>query len=419
MSFLRFLTLIFCLVLPVHDSARAETLYDIQPIVRVGDRVGNVLISGEFEIGALNDLGQLVFVTRDASGSQVLFHFSKGRLTPLVAGGEAGPIGTWPRLLSIAGPVSMNQQGTVVFTPLDLATAAPLGTFLWDDQARMVEPATLKGMPAAQNLVFEIAGGLTPAINNRGDIALVAQVRDTVGAVRDGIFVLGADGQVRPVILSGQVLPDGRQLLGACCPSINDAGAVGFLATRQGDTFLSAFLWEPQPVGVPGKITPVAVIGADAPGGGKFAYVDGVWGNNRNRSVLVMSSLDEPEGQRGIYRFADGRLTSVVVPGQPMPGGGSFTTGHRHDPISFANDLGQHVFVTQLEEGATAAYRIDADGQLALIVKSGMTTPLGRITQVGQGTGSIEGVGVNNRGQVALTVKVDGGPDTLVLLTPR
>jgi hypothetical protein len=64
---------------------------------------------------------------------------------------------------------------------------------------------------------------------------------------------------------------------------------------------------------------------------------------------------------------------------------------------------------------------VGPDGKLSLILKEGMVTELGTITHLGAlvGTGgSAGGIGLNSQGQVALPVRFDNGPLTLVLLTP-
>src|SRR2546422_67111 len=83
--------------------------------------------------------------------------------------------------------------------------------------------------------------------------------------------------------------------------------------------------------------------------------------------------------------------------------------------VSAANEAGEHAFLAILEDNSTAAYRMDAAGKLSLILKSGTTTDLGTITQVGSGDAAPN---LNSKGQVALTVQLDGGNDTLALLTP-
>jgi prepilin-type N-terminal cleavage/methylation domain-containing protein len=76
----------------------------------------------------------------------------------------------------------------------------------------------------------------------------------------------------------------------------------------------------------------------------------------------------------------------------------------------------------QLEHNSTAAYRMETDGSLSLLLKSGTPTDLGTITQVGVPAPADEpqgvGVAMNASGQLALTARLNNGPTTLLLLTP-
>src|SRR5688500_16414888 len=78
------------LLLLTHESACAEDLYRIQPIVRSGDLVGDVSIKagGHFEIGVLNDRGHLCFVTKNADESKLLLQYADGQLTAIVVAGK-------------------------------------------------------------------------------------------------------------------------------------------------------------------------------------------------------------------------------------------------------------------------------------------------------------------------------------------
>ena len=68
------------------------------------------------------------------------------------------------------------------------------------------------------------------------------------------------------------------------------------------------------------------------------------------------------------------------------------------------------------------AYRVDADGKLSLIARTGMTTPLGTLTRISPyywGNSGSGGIGINRQGQVALTAQIDNGPNVILLLTPK
>jgi hypothetical protein len=397
-------------------SVLAGGPYSIQPIIRLGDRMGDLLLKadGAFGVGALNDHGQLVFTAVTSTGSQTLIQYDGSKLTPLVVADKEAPGGMWGHELAIEIPVSMNQAGNIVFAAnVTAGGSTDEGTYLWDAKLQKVTPVALAGMVATGNLVFVVGGSGAPVVNNYNDIALQASVKNAQGQVVDGVF-LSRDGKLQPVAIPDQDLPDGGRVVAADRPSLNDAGVVGVRIGRLGEKADNGYVWEQ------GTLTPVVVAGAAAPGGGKIATVQSMWVNNKDRSVLVYGRLnDRKVGPEALYRLVDGKLIPVVISGQEMPGGGKFNAlPHADTGMSVANDAGQYAFLATLDGNATGAYLMDADGTLSLILKSGVATSLGTITAVGAGAGQSEGVSLNNKGQVALILQIDGGPDTLAVLAP-
>jgi hypothetical protein len=400
-------------------SAHAQTDYKIQPVVRLGDTVAGVVLkkNGFLGIENLNDRGQLSFGAADANGADALFQYVDGRFIPLaVAGREAPePGGKWPNDLFIAGRGNMNQSGNLVFPAGRIAGGNFQGdTYLWDAAAELITVVARKGMPAVNNLTFAQGGGSGPAINNRGDIALVAHVTNAVGQAKQGVYFRSPDGQLLPVVLPNQVLPNGRKAVEAIFPTLNDAGVVAVPVRQEGagaEEF-SVYLWQK------GELRPAAIIDTEAPGGGRIAAVFDTFVNNKNGNALVTLRVNRSSGPEGLYLFADDSLRPVAVPGQEMPGGGKLVSVD-HNLVSFANEMGQHAFVARLEGGATAAYQMDADGQLSLILKSGASTELGTITRVSHSGSSSPayGLALNSKGQVALSVRI-AASDMIVLLTP-
>jgi hypothetical protein len=413
-------------------TTRAQSLYKIQPIVKLGDRAGDVVLpsssSYDFFPGQVNDSGQLL---TDVGGfyvgtPELLLQQVDGQFLTIAAPGLDSPIGKWPQDVAFLAPYagSMNQHGNVVFTPWTPGSGV-LGTFLWDLQGRRLTAVTLKGMPAGNDLVFTEGGGNVSVINNRDEIALVAQVKGTSGPAASALFFRSPDGRLQPILLPGQELPGGGAvqsdtLLGHL-PSLNDAGAVAFLARRKGASQNSAFRWEG------GTTIPLLTTGSPAPGGGKITSVSSVFVNNKNRSVLLTAGVDGSH-RHGVYLIKDGSLIPAAVPGQAMPEGGQLATVQanlvyppdRCIGVSAANEAGQHVFLATLADKSTALYRVDADGSLSLVVKSGTVTEWGTITSIGQtGTSSGSyGVGFNSHGQVLVSLRFDGGVPTLALLIP-
>jgi hypothetical protein len=400
---------------------RAQSTYKIQPIVKAGDTVAGVAISSPLRVGALNDQGQLVFRT----GNEALFVSSEGASIPLVVGGREAPGGTWPASPNPFSLSPMNQHGSVAFQAfVTIGDRSSTGTFFWEAPAQKLAAVALGGMPAVNNLTFLSVNQLTAvgtAINNQDEIVFGGFVADRVGTPRVALFFLGWDRSLRSVALPDQELPGGGTAVQvAANVACSDAGVVAFRARRPGDPAnrFSAYQWEN------GVLTALALVDGDAPGGGKITRVSVVRLNNRDRSVLLVLRVSTAPTAAGLYRFAEGQLTPVAVPGQEMPGGGKLaavveeyvtaldTTAN--GDVSLANEAGQYLFRGRLEGGTRSLYRLDPDGKVALLLKEGMVTELGEITRlVGGG-----GIGFNRQGQIALPVRIATGPETLVLLTP-
>jgi hypothetical protein len=405
--------LLLVALLPSH-TVQAETTYQIRAIVKQGDAIGPVTIkpNGDFEVGTLNDRGQLTFVTDTTPPNEALVLYTGGQLLPIAYAGGDAPGGKWPaRSFIVWSNVSMNQLGNIVFAPGTASATA--GTYLWESDTQKVTPVALNGQPAANNLTFVDAGGAgssAPVINNFGEIAFPAIVKNSAGKNQPGLFFQGRDGKLLPVALPDQEMPDGHKIVFAFDPQINDAGTVTFLARREGENTNSAYLWDK------GPITPLAAAGTDTPGGGKFADVYGIWLNNASRSVLALAPLKR-SSPGGLYRIANGQVTPLVLPGQDLPDGVKLV---EINAISFPNDAEQYALLARRSDGTRAAYLLAPDGTLSLVLKSGTATDLGTLTNLGPaGTApGSAGIALNNRGQVALTARITGGPAVILLLTP-
>jgi hypothetical protein len=401
-------------------AARAQTSYKIQPIVKFGDKVtdrlGDVALasgdSGWFYIGGLTDNGQIALIAEKSGGGMLLIQYADGQLTPIVVPNRDAPGGIWnpgPAVWNPGGPGSMNQAGNILFaahTTAGLTTR--LGTFLWDYKAQKTSAVVFKGMPADNNRIIERPGGTYPKINNRNEIALGAQVAGADTLRRDGIFLLGQDGKLIAVAIADQALPGGRKVHRAYRPSLNDAGMITFLAQEAPGRPFSAYLWEN------GTTSPLAIAGTTVPGAGTIDEIQRAWVNNQNRSVLVLASVG---GSLVLLRFADGKLTRVLRPGQDLPGGDKLKNLGESLTISSPNEAGQHAFLANLSGGGTGAYLLEADGKLSRILRSGTTTDLGTVTALGVENPPL-GISLNSKGQVAVGLKYPGAPYTLCLLTP-
>jgi hypothetical protein len=426
----RFVPFVASLVLLTENLSLAQPAYTIQPIARLGGMAADVRVpSGagyQFYLSPLLDDGRLFWCVGTADGVKpeiyVLRH-ADGKLEPIAVGGrEGGPDGPWPKDILVAAPFGINQRGDLILSLGRTANGAfPwIGTYLRDGATGKLRALLVKELPTVQNFTVTMPGGFSPAINDRGDMVLTASVKEGAGASGSALLFLSQDGKPLPILLPDGDLPGGGKLASSGYPfpwpSLTETGSVAFMATRQNQKQSDAYLWEQ------GTLSPLVLVGADAPGG-KVSAVSSVELDGRSRTALVSLAVGSRLTRQGLYRLAEGRLTPLVVPGQEMPGGGTFAAlqsifsdslgSSRCGGVSRASTAREHVFLAQLEDGSTAAYRLDAEDRLALVLKSGTSSELGTITRV---TGLFPAI--NRHGQVALVVKIDGGPDTLALLSP-
>jgi hypothetical protein len=386
-----------------------------------GDPLGDTpyKASGYFEVDTLTDAGQLLFGTWTTSGftsktSEMKFQYEAGKITPIVLPEGDAPIGKWPKRVDIWSPVSVNQTGDAVLQLYDIDRADQgrnpwMGVFLWQHALQRLVEIPLVGTMVGDGLTIVQAGLPRGAINNNGEMSLVV---DAKGTGRRGLGILFRDreGKLTPVALPGQLLPNGGRFVDSWFTTLNDAGRIGFTAARVSGGVPSAYLWEN------GTVSSLTQIASDAPGSGPIVAVWGAFVNNKNRNVLLEVGLKNANsGPTAPYLYVDGQLRPVAALNQDMPGGGKFRRLNGLG-ISFGNDAGQYAFTAQLDNG-TGAYLVDADGKPSLIVRTGMDVPgLGKVSSVGAPYGSF-GIGLNNKGQIALPLSVDSVP-TIALLTP-
>lgn len=398
---------------PPPAAAALPASYTIQPIVKLGDAVADVKIrsdsqGGYLYMGTLNNAGQIVFVAANAEigSSGMLLLYAGGRFTPIVVGGRPAPGGKWILEEGFNLPVSMNQQGDIAFATGETLGSKPVsGTFLRDAKTQQVTPIALDGMPAVNGLAFVAGTNGVPVINNHGDIVFPATVRSVTKAGHGGIFLQEQGSPLHAVALPDQVMPGGEKVQDALVADLNDAGTVAFCTGQVNVSLHGAYLWEK------GAITPVAVAKQVIPGIGTVAAVGGAWVNNQNRDVLVDLALQSNASNGGFYRFSNGSFTPLVVPGQMMPDGKTLL---HVGAVSGANKAGQRAFIGFLTDKTRSAYLLNADGATTLLAQTGVTTPLGKITNIAKPSGYIS---LNDQGQVALNVAFDG-VTTMVVLTP-
>jgi hypothetical protein len=229
--------------------------------------------------------------------------------------------------------------------------------------------------------VFDFAQN--PCIDNRGDVAFGAHI--------------AAD----PIIDFGQTLPN-------------------FIFAAE-----SVYLRD----GPSGAIQSIAHQGAPIPvsaGGGTFDYAYAPVLNSRGDILfdagLVGTSV--PFGgstidSQAIFLWSGGTLTAIARQGEAVPGGhivsASFNPGNYG-----INNSGDIAFNALLDTGAEGVF-LWSHGTITAVAETGTVVPgVGTISGLDQyGTGLPNGfVALNDRGQVAFAVTLEGGGGALLLATP-
>lgn len=213
---------------------------------------------------------------------------------------------------------SMNQSGEVI---AGVGTADAGAAVLLDDKTSLQVVADGTAGSAVE------PADNTQAINNVGEIAFTGFAPATQTA---GVF-LNSGGQTRLLLDAATPLPGGGTISGNIPNlSLNSLDQIAFMAQPSSG-----------PVGIfvaaNGAITPLAIDGAPAPGGGNFQLFFGpsfdplrggpviddhgdVAFGSRLTSVPVGGTL----GFGGIFLYKDGVVSRIAGPDDPSPDGGVF-----------------------------------------------------------------------------------------------
>jgi hypothetical protein len=309
--------------------------------------------------------------------------------------------------------------GATVYLDSPSALAAA-SSYTFELLAKVGDP-----LPAGGTFVNDFEGG---AISPNGDVAFGADV-STGG---EGVFVLRG-GTVVELARSGGAAPGGGTYSG---------GFLGAVAQNDQGDVVYDFILEPftLPVGVnsgayrrsraTGALLPIVVpFVTPVPGGGTFQGTS-FQPTINNRGDVAFGGVvqtnagihvpGEPYGGLGIGLFlADrrDRITALVKPGDPAPGGGTFDFAYE----AWINDGGDIAFVAHVagEEAAipgfppqsdlidalTSLYVRDSGGTIRSVAHAGDPAPGGGVFR------QVPFLSMNNRGDIAFIGDLTPAPD--------
>jgi hypothetical protein len=275
--------------------------------------------------------------------------------------------------------------------------------------------------PGGGNFTFDFE---PYAINNRGEVAFTADVTEG-----EGVFV-GLGGQLRQIVRSGQPAPGG----GTFGPT-----EFGRLGINDGGDIAIPFSLEPFDLSFPPALntgifrfshsnqtlSAVAVPGTPVPGG---EHLEGVFYNTaiNNRGDIVFSGIvtggdidpSSPPGAMGLGMgvfLADkhGTIFSIVRPGDPAPGGGTFDTAQNGSinnggDIAFGGHLAGEECIDigfSLNCGESVYLKDAATGVIQSIAHQGDPAPGGGVFRLAFGAV------VNSRGDIVFIGDLTPAPD--------
>src|SRR5262249_33532702 len=325
----------------------------------------------------------------DIPGATGIFLFSNGEISLLARQGDPVPQGG---VLGFPSAPWLSNSGQVAFQAQ--SSSGNTGIFLYAEGklVQIVRP----GQPTPEDDIFELA--FTPHVNNNGQIALAAWLRDRVGGVylfskvgitrvagqgdsvdrvprftnvdlspaeinANGTVIFRAfsftgatglyDNSVAPIARQGAAAPDGGVFMDVMQPSINDNGQVAFRG-------LFAGFFPSQNSGLyledAGTFTKIVRNSDSAAGGGEFSSA--AFPRINNASQVVFEGSVSAPGRSGLFLYSQGEIVGLVQQGDPAPGGGTFDTVF----APWLNGVGQVVFLGSLQSPGRPGVFLSSEG---------------------------------------------------------
>lgn len=177
----------------------------------------------------------------------------------------------------------------------------------------------LQRLVAEGELLTRIGGTMDkigePALNNTGVVAFPAAILK--GPALGGIFVAGAR-TLQLLVGAGDRMPNGAMVLRFSERlAIDDAGTIAFGAYLggDGDTREAVLVRGPQ------GLSPIAIEGSEAPGGGRYAGF-GPWPTMApDGTIAFVAALDGGPGPLAAFAGAAGNIARAATMGETLPQG--------------------------------------------------------------------------------------------------
>src|SRR6516164_1560252 len=291
----------------------------VTKVAAFGDSVpggGTLAEFGAHPLPALNSAGHVAFAAQVAGGraTEGIFLVGAEGLQAIALAGDDAPGVPAGVLVGFDAP-ALNDNDELAFVASVRRERDLLDVLYYWNGRR------LQRLVAERDLLLRIGGRMDqigdPALNNSGVVAFPAAIFK--GPALGGIFVAGAR-PLRLLVRAGDQAPDGAMILRF--PervAIDEAGEIAFGAHlgKNGATREAVLR-----TGTEG-LAEIAVEGAPAPGGGRYAGF-GPWPTAGQGGVTAfIAALDGGPGPLAAFAGAAGDVRRVATMGETLPEGGT------------------------------------------------------------------------------------------------
>ena len=302
---------------PAREGIFLADAGQVAKVAAFGDSLpggGTLAEFGTHPLPALNNAGHVAFAAQVAGGraTEGIFLAGADGLQAIALAGDDAPGVPAGVLVGFDAP-ALNDNGELAFVASVRRERDLLDVLYYWNGRR------LQRLVAERELLLRIGGTMDqigdPALNNSGVVAFPAAIFK--GPALGGIFVAGAR-PLRLLVRAGDQAPDGAMILRFSeRVAIDEAGEIAFGAHlgKNGATREAVLR-----TGMEG-LTEVAVDGAPAPGGGRYAGF-GPWPTVGPGAVTAfIAALDGGPGPLAAFAGALGDVQRVAIMGETLPHG--------------------------------------------------------------------------------------------------
>lgn len=319
------------------------------PIAGPGDAApgGGLFLS--FTQPSVGPQGQVAFIGNASFPSTGgVYLFSNGGITQLIASGTQANTGEQVT----PGSARFTAGGDLLVSD---AFSGSLYLFANNALTRLVGA----GDSAPGGSTFNLL--LNAAINSSNQIAFQAFLSDGT----NGVF-LWSSGAVTKIIASGDVFPDGVPFGFPTAPDINDSGQVVFggVSNSVADSGVFSYFQGQLSLLIP-ELSPL-------PNGTLLDSAFSTSINNAGQIAFTANTLPNAAFNNATFLFSNGRISTIIAPGQIAPDGSVFRTDFQVGAV--INESGQVLTIATEVQHGSALY-LFSSSQLSRVIGQGDTIP--------------------------------------------